>query len=89
MEKEIKGKYKKKLWQEMRNKTKPTTIKDDKWERKKYIEHCKVDTVKTITKIRVQIRNLKKNHSKEGEQPLTSLCETEDDTTAWALLWKR
>ena len=36
----------------MGQKTKRITIKDDKWERKKYIEQCKGDIVKDIIKIK-------------------------------------
>ena len=38
---EYQGKNTKKDWEEIRNKTKSRTIRDDKRERKKYIEQCK------------------------------------------------
>ena len=60
----------------MRNKTKSTTIEYDKWEKKKYIEQCKGDTVKDNIKIRLQMWNLKKDYSKEEEQPFSSFCKT-------------
>ena len=54
----------------MEQKTKTRTIKDDKWERKKYIEQCKGDIVKDIIKIRAtHVGLLKKNYEKEEEQP--------------------
>ena len=59
---------------------KTRTIKDDKWERKKYIEQCKGDIVKDIIKIRLHMWDLKKNYKKEEEQPLCPLCEIEEDT---------
>ena len=65
----------------MGQKTKTRTIKDDKWERKKYIEQCKGDIVKDIIKIRLHMWDLKKNYKKEEEQPLCPLCEIEEDTT--------
>ena len=49
----IKVKYTKKTGRI--DKTKSRTIKDDKWERKKYLEHCKGDIVKEI-KIRLHVK---------------------------------
>ena len=57
----------------MGQKTRTRTIKDNKWERKKYIEQCKRDIVKDI-KIRLHMWDLKKNCKKEEEQPLCPLC---------------
>ena len=59
----IKASIQRRLWDEMVQKT----VKDDKWERKKYIEQCK-GTVKDIIKIRLQMRDLKKIYEKEEEQ---------------------
>ena len=73
----------------MRQKTKTRTIKDDKWERKKYIEQCKGDIVKDIIKIRLHMWDLKKNYKKEEEQPLCPLCEIEEDTTEHVLRYGR
>ena len=69
----------------MREKTKTRAIKDDKWERKKYIKQCKGDVVKDIIKIRLHMWDLKKNYEKEKEQPLCPLCEIEEDTTEHVL----
>ena len=77
----IKGNIQKRLQDEMGQKTKSRTIKDDKWERKIYIEQCKEDTVKDIIKIRLHMWDLKKNYKKEEEQSLCPLCEIEEDTT--------
>ena len=82
---EDQGKYTKKDWDEMGQKTKTRTIKDDKWERKKYIEQCKGDIVKDIIKIRLHMWDLKKNYKKEEEQPLCPLSEIEEDTTEYVL----
>ena len=60
-------------------------IKDDKWERKIYIEQCKGGIVKGIIKIRLNMWDLKKNYKKEEEQPLCPLCEIEEDTTEHVL----
>ena len=60
-------------------------IKDDKWERKIYIEQCKGGIVKDIIKIRLNMWDLKKNYKKEEEQPLCPLCEIEEDTTEHVL----
>ena len=46
----------------MGQKTKTRTIKDDEWERKKYIGQCKGDTVKDIIRIRLHMWDLKKNY---------------------------
>ena len=73
----------------MRQKTKTRTIKDDKWERKKYREQCKGDIVKDIIKIRLHMWDLKKNYKKEEEQPLCPLCEIEEDTTEHVLRYGR
>ena len=43
------------LWEEMRDNTKSKTIKDDKWERKKYIGQCKGDTVNDIIKVKLHV----------------------------------
>ena len=77
----ITGKIKKRLQEEMRDKTKCRTIKDDIWDRKKKIEQCKGDIVKDIIKIKLHMQDLKMNYRKEEEQPLRPLCKTEDDTT--------
>ena len=45
---EDQGKYTKRLWDDMGQKAKTKTIKDDKWERKRYIEQCKGDTEKEL-----------------------------------------
>ena len=58
----------------MGQKTRTRTIKDNKWERKKYIEQRKRDIVKDIIKIRLHMWDLKKNCKKEEEQPLCPLC---------------
>ena len=51
----------------MRQKTKTRTIKDNKWDRKKYIEQCKGDRVKDIIKITLHMWDLEKNYKKEEE----------------------
>ena len=81
----IKRNIQNRLWEEMRQKPKPRTIKDNKWERKKYIEQCKTDSVKDIIKIRLHMWDLKGNYQKEEEQPQYPLCKTEDDTTVHVL----
>ena len=63
----------------MGQKAKTRTIKDDKQERKKYIEQYKGDIDKDIIKIRLHIWDFKKNYEKEEEQ-LCPLCEIEEDT---------
>ena len=83
-----KGKNTKKtvlMCEERRDKTKPRIIKDNEWERKKYINQCKGETVKNIIKIRLHMWDLKKNYGKVEEQPLCPLCEKEDDTTEHVL----
>lgn len=69
----------------MGQKTKSRTNKDDKWERKKYIEQCKGDIVKDIIKMRLYMWDLKRNSKKEEELPLCSLCGIEQDTTEHVL----
>ena len=65
------------------------TIKDNKQERKKYIEQCKGYTVQDIIKIRLHMWDLKKNYKKEEEQPLRSLCEIERYNRTCAQMRKR
>ena len=69
----------------MGQKTKSRTIKDDKWERKEYIEQYTGDIVKDIIKIRLHMWDLKKNYQKEEEKPLCPLCEIGEDTTEHVL----
>ena len=73
----------------MRQKTKSRTIKDDKWERKKYIEQSKGVIVKDIIKIRLHMWDLKKNYKKEEEEALCPLCEADGDTTEHVLKYGR
>ena len=63
----IKGNIQKKLWEEMRDKTKSRAIEDDKLERKKYIDQYKGDTVKDIIKIGLQMWDLKKRNKNHCE----------------------
>ena len=71
----------------MRQKTKSRTIKDDKWERKKYIEQSKGVIVKDIIKIRLHMWDLKKNYKEE--EALCPLCEADGDTTEHVLKYGR
>ena len=64
----------------MGQKTKSRTIKDDKWERKEYIEQCKGDIAKDIIKIGLYMWDLKKDYKKEEEQILCPLCQKEENT---------
>ena len=73
----------------MRQKTKSRTIKDDKWERKKYIEQSKGVIVKDVIKIRLHMWDLKKNYKKEEEEVLCPLCEADGDTTEHELKYGR
>ena len=55
----------KRLQDEMEQKTKSRTTKDDKWERKKYREQRRGGMVKDIIKMRLHMWDLKKNYKKE------------------------
>ena len=57
----------------MKNKTKLRTVREDKWERKEYIATCDSDLVKDI-EIRLHIRELKKNSSREEEDIKCPIC---------------
>ena len=59
------GKYTKRVWDEMGQKTKSRKIKDDKWERKKK-NRCKGDIVKDIIKIRLLLWGLIQNYYQRG-----------------------
>ena len=88
------GKDTKRLWDEMGQKTKSRTIKNDKLESKICIKQCKARRcviVKDIIKIRVCMCDLKKNYhnKKEEKQPLCPSCEVEDDTTEHVLKCRR
>ena len=52
------------MCEETRKKTKSRTIKDDKWESKKYIDKSKEHKVKEIIKIRLSMWDLKINYRK-------------------------
>lgn len=58
----------------MGDKAKSRTIEDDKWEREKYIEQCKENTVNDIIKTRLHMLDLKNNYMEEEEQLLSPSC---------------
>ena len=59
LKKQVKGKTGKlieeRTQQEMANKTKATTIVEDKQERKKYLQECDSDTIKDVIKTRLHM----------------------------------
>ena len=77
------------MCEERGDKTKSRIIKDNEWERKKYIDQCKRETVKSIIKIRLHMWDLKKNYGTVEEQPPCPLCEKEDSKTEHVLQCER
>ena len=58
-EKKVKGKaidrIRKRMKEDMQEKTKCCTMQNDKWEKKQYIKNCKRNTIKDVIKIRLHI----------------------------------
>ena len=58
-EKKVKGKaidrIRKRMKEDMQEKTKCCTMQNDKWEKKQYITNCKRNTIKDVIKIRLHI----------------------------------
>ena len=85
MEKKVKGKIingiRKRMKEDMQEKTKYRTIQNDKWERKQYIKQCEGNTIKDVMKIRLHMRNTKCSYKRNESDTTCSLCRTEEDTT--------
>ena len=67
---QVKGKIgksvKERTKQEMANKTKAKTIVEDKWERKKYLQECDVDTIKDMIKIMLHMWQVNFNYRRDN-----------------------
>ena len=75
----VQNKTQEKLEKEMKNKTKLRSVRENKWERKKYIATCDNDLVKG-TKFRLHICELKKNYPIEEEDMKCPTCNETEDT---------
>ena len=69
--------------QELANKTKPRTIIEDKWERKKYLQECDSDTIKDVIKIRLHMWQVNCNCKRDNTK--CPLCQKSEDTTEHVL----
>ena len=61
----IQDQIQKRVEKEMKNKAELRAVREDKLERKEYIATCNSDLVKNIIKIRLHMRELKKNYPRE------------------------
>ena len=85
MEKKVKGKaidrIRKRMKEEMQEKTKCRTLRNDNWERKQYIKKCESNTIKDVIKIRLHMWNTKCNDKRNESETTSLLCKAEEDTT--------
>ena len=72
---------KKKMKEDMHEKTKCCTIQNGKWERKQYIKKCESNIIKDVMKIRLHMWNTKCNYKRNESDTRSPLCRTEEDTT--------
>ena len=76
--KKVKGKaidrIRKRMKEDMQEKTKCRTVRNDKWERKQYIKKCESNTIK----IRLHMWNTKCNHKRNESGTACPLCKTEE-----------
>ena len=83
--KKVKGKaidrIRKRMKEDMQEKTKCRTVRNDKWERKQYIKKCESNTIKDVIKIRIHMWNTKCNYKRNELDTTCPLCKTEEDTT--------
>ena len=83
--KKVKGKaidrIRKRMKEDMQEKTKCRTLQNDKWERKQYIKKCESNTIKDVIKIRIHMWNTKCNYKRNELDTTCPLCKTEEDTT--------
>ena len=84
-EKKVKGKaidrIRKRMKEDMQEKTKCRTLRKDQWERKQYIQKCESNTIKDVIKIRLHMWNTKCNYKRNELDTTCPLCKTEEDTT--------
>ena len=71
--------------QEMTNKTKASTIIEDKWERKKYLQECDRETIKHVIKIRLHMWQVSCNYKRDNTDTKCSLCKKLEDTVKHVL----
>ena len=85
MEKKVKGKaidrIRKRMKEDVQEKTKCRTLWNGKWERKQYIKKCESNTIKDVIKIRLHMWNTKCNYKRNESDTTCPLCKTEEDTT--------
>ena len=85
MEKKEKGKAIDKIIKRteeyIQEKTKCHTLRNGKWERKRYIKKCESKTIKDVIKIRLHMCNTKCNYERNESDTTYPLCKTEEDTT--------
>ena len=67
--------------EDMQEKTKCRTLRNDMWERKQYIKRCKSVTVKDVIKTRLHLWNKKYNYKRNELDTTCPLCKKEEDTT--------
>ena len=70
--------------QEITNKTKPRTIIEDKWERKKYLQEDS-ETIKDVIKIRLHMWQVSYNYKRDNTDIKHPLCKKLEDTTEHVL----
>ena len=76
----------KRIKEDMQEKTKCRTIQNDKWERKQYIKRCESNTIKDSMKIRLHMWNTKCNYNRNESDTICPFCRTEKDTTEHILV---
>ena len=84
MEKKAQGKaidrIRKRMKEDMQEKTKCSTLRNDRWERKQDIKKCESDTKKDVIKIRLHMWNTKCNSKRIKSDTTCPLCKIEEGT---------
>ena len=92
MGKKVKGKaidrIRKRMKEDMQEKTKCRLLRNDRWERKQYTKKCDSDTIKDAIKIRLHMWNTKCNYKTNESDTTCPLCKTEEDTTEHIMVCK-
>ena len=65
----------------MANKTKARTMVEEKWERKKYLHECDIDTIKDVVKIKLHMWQVNCNYKRDKTDTKCPLCKKSEDTT--------
>ena len=75
------GRIRKRMKEDMQEKTKYRTLQNDKWERKQYIKKYESNTIKDVIEIRLHMWNTQCNYKGNESDTSCPLWKTKEDTT--------